>query len=77
MPTTKPDDAVTIEHAARALGITEAEVRVRLHDHNLLPHKEQPAPAQDGVSPVWIDLASLEEAMHEQHETPRLPDSST
>ncbi|MGH2717387.1 MAG: hypothetical protein ACRDJU_02255 [Actinomycetota bacterium] len=76
MPT-KPDDAVTIEHAARSLGISEQEVRVRLHDHNLLPHKEQPSPGQPGVSTAWIDLASLEEAMREQHEPPPLPDSST
>lgn len=74
---TKPDDAVTVQQAARALGITEPEVRVRLHDHNLLPHREQPAPGQSGVSPVWIDLASLQEAIREQHEPPKLPDSST
>ena len=74
---TKPDDAVTVQHAARALGISEREVRVRLHDHNLLPHREQPAPGQSGVSPVWIDLASLEQAIREQHEPPKLPDSST
>jgi len=74
---TKPEDAVTVEHAARALGISEREVRVRLHDHDLLPHAEQPAPDERGASRPWIDLASLEQAMRRQHEEPRLPDSST
>jgi hypothetical protein len=70
---TQPADAVTVEQAAQFLGISEDEVEVRLHSHNLLPHAEQPVPDGSGTTRPWIDLASLEEAKREQHEEPKTP----